>query len=348
MKQAASEIRDEDYGIGKDSISYATTSHHITPIPHPDSIGSFSAMRHPRHILMVFLDGVGIGSADPNINPFFAANLPNLSRLFDGNLPHLRQKRMVTDRASLIPLNATLGIAGLPQSGTGQTALFTGINAPKLIGKHFGPYPYSSLRPVINEYNIFRAILKNGGRILYANAYPQRYFDHLAQHRNRTTVIVMAWLSLGLPLNDLDALRRGKALSADVTNEGWVKQGFGDVPIVSARRAGEQLVSLLEGHDFVLYDYFFTDHAGHSQSMTQAVAILEMLDEFLGGILDAQDKKRMTLLLTSDHGNVEDLSTKTHTRNPVPLLVVGKYRKLFSQQTTNLTHIVPAILELMK
>lgn len=297
---------------------------------------------------MLFLDGVGIGRADPNVNPFFAAKLPHLSHLLEGNLPHLRRRRIATANAALVPLNATLGIAGLPQSGTGQAALLTGMNAPKLIGRHFGPYPYSSLHPIINKHNVFRTILKNGGRVFYANAYPQRYFDHLAQHTNRVTVMVMAWLSLGFPLSDLNALRHGKALSADVTNEGWVKQGFGDVPIVSARRAGERLVRMLEDYDFLLYDYFFTDHAGHSQSMKQAVAILEMLDEFTGGITDALDTKRMTLLVTSDHGNFEDLSTKTHTRNPVPLLAVGKQRKFFSQQTANLTDVVPAILESMK
>lgn len=297
---------------------------------------------------MLFLDGVGIGKSDPAINPFFVANLPHLTKLLDGNLPHLQKKRVMNDKATLTPLNATLGVAGLPQSGTGQTAIFTGINAPKLIGRHFGPYPYSSLRPLIGEHNIFRTILKNGGRVFYANAYPQRYFDHLAQRRNRITVMVMAWLSLGFPLNDLNALRAGHALSADVTGEGWVKQGFGDIPVVPPRKAGERLVDMLERHEFVLFDYFFTDHAGHSQSMTQAVSILEMLDEFIGGITDALDKERMTFLLTSDHGNVEDLSTKTHTRNPVPFLAVGKHHRLFSKKTTNLTHIVPAILESMK
>jgi 2,3-bisphosphoglycerate-independent phosphoglycerate mutase len=300
----------------------------------------------PRHrILMLFLDGVGIGRADPSINPFFTAKLPNLAKLLDGNLPHLRQRRIVTDQASLVPLNATLGVAGLPQSGTGQTTLFTAINAAKLIGKHFGPYPYSSLRPIITEHNIFRKIIRNGGKVFYANAYPQRYFDHLAAHRNRITVMVMSWLSLGLPLNDLNVLRQGRALSADVTGEGWIKQGFGEVPIISPHLAGEQLVSILEDYDFVLYDYFFTDHAGHSQSMRQAVELLEMLDEFIGGITNSLDHKRMTFLLTSDHGNFEDLSTKSHTRNPVPLFAVGAGRGHLTGRAKNLRHITPLVIE---
>lgn len=294
---------------------------------------------------MLFLDGVGIGKKDVEVNPFFVAKLPNLLRLLEGAIPHLKQKNIRAPHASLAPLNATLGVWGLPQSGTGQTALFTGVNAAKLIGKHFGPYPYSSLRPVISEQNIFRKIIQKGGKVFYANAYPQRYFDHLATHKKRTTVTVMSWLSAGFALNDLKMLREGKALAADVTNEGWVKHGFGDVPIVSPREAGKRLVNMLEEYDFVLFDYFFTDHAGHSQSMQQAVDVLEMLDEFIGGIADNLDGKSMTFLMTSDHGNLEDLSTKSHTRNPVPLLAVGVKRKYFTDHVRNLTHLTPLIIE---
>lgn len=298
-------------------------------------------------ILLLFLDGVGIGKADGKVNPFFAARLPHLTELLGGDIPHLRRRKVVTDHTSLRALDATLGVSGLPQSGTGQTALFTGINAPKLIGKHFGPYPYSSLRPIIDEHNIFRKIFTRGGTVFYANAYPQRYFDHLAKHRNRITVMVMAWLSAGFALNDLRALREGRSLSADVTGEGWVKQGFGVVPVISPRQAGERLVSILDRYDFVLYDYFFTDHAGHSQSMHQAVEILELLDEFINGMVDGLDKKRMTFLMTSDHGNLEDLSTKSHTRNPVPLLAVGQYHRHFTEHARRLTDIAPAIVELL-
>lgn len=298
-------------------------------------------------VLVLFWDGVGIGRADREVNPFFKAKLPTFHKLFGGTLPHLSQKRIYSSRASVIPLNATLGITGLPQSGTGQTALFTGVNAPKLIGKHFGPYPYSTLRPVISEKNIFTRLLGRGRRVYYANAYPQRYFDHLAVHKNRITVMPMAWMELGFNLNDYEKLRDGKALSADVTSEGWVKKGFGDVPIVSARKAGHRLVSMLENYDFVLHDYFLTDHAGHSQSMHQSVEILEMLDEFVGGIVEAMEENSMLLLITSDHGNMEDLSFKTHTRNPVPLVAVGAMRQELVSRMKNLTHVTPAIVELI-
>jgi len=296
---------------------------------------------------MLFLDGVGIGRADPEVNPFFAAQLPQLRKLLGGDLPHLSQKSIHSKAASVVPLNATLSVAGLPQSGTGQTTLFTGVNAARVIGKHFGPYPYSTLRPLIVEKNIFRMLSGIGKKVCYANAYPQRYFDHLAEHRNRITVMPMAWMAAGFRLNDFEALRTGKALSADITGEGWVKRGFGVVPVITPRQAGHRLVSILENHDFLLYDYYLTDHAGHDQSMKQAVGILETLDEFIGGIAEGMDRKRMLLLVTSDHGNMEDLSTKTHTRNPVPLIAVGAKKDDLALKPKNLTHMMPAILEIM-
>ena len=296
---------------------------------------------------MLFLDGVGIGRMDGEVNPFFAAGLPELNKLFDGKVPHLSQRTIRSKEASVVPLNATLGVAGLPQSGTGQATLFTGVNAAKLIGKHFGPYPYSTLRPVVSEKNIFRTLSGVGRSVYYANAYPQRYFDHLSEHRNRITVMPMAWMASGFRLNDHGVLRDGKALSADLTGEGWVNRGFGEVPVITARKAGHRLVSILEHHDFVLYDYYFTDHAGHSQSMHRAIEILNMLDEFVGGIVEAMDQKHMLLLITSDHGNMEDLSIKTHTRNPVPLVAVGAKKDYLTPKPKSLTQVMPAILEMM-
>lgn len=298
-------------------------------------------------ILMLFLDGVGIGSRNGECNPFFMAELPVLRSLLDDRLPHLSQRQIRTSNATLVPLNATLGVEGLPQSGTGQTTLFTGTNAARFIGKHFGPYPYSSLRPLIDRENIFRKLTEQGRRVYYANAYPQLFLDHLSTHPTRTTATVMAWRSLGRPLNGLLELSNESAISADITNDRWVSLAFGDVPTISPRAAGHRLVSILDGFDFVVYEYFFTDHAGHSQSMDRGVEVLQMLDEFLGGIIESMDRNRMLVLLTSDHGNLEDLSTKKHTRNPVPLLSVGIHREKLVSRCTGLSHVTPAILNLL-
>ena len=294
---------------------------------------------------MVFLDGIGIGAADAATNPFFASTYPTLSKILGGKIPHLKRKRVHSPDADIVPLNATLGVSGLPQSGTGQTALFTGVNAAKAVGRHYGPFPYSTLRPILAEKSIFHRLLARGRKVHYANAYPQRFFDHLSVHPTRVTAMVQAWRNAGFVLNGNEELTRGHALSADITSERWVAFGFGDVPVITPRKAGERLVEMLERHDFVLYEYFQTDHAGHHQSMTQAVEILHILDEFLGGIEGSLDREKMLFLLTSDHGNLEDLSRKTHTRNMVPLLLMGAGKEVLASRCTNLTHVTPAITE---
>ena len=295
------------------------------------------------HILMLFLDGVGIGRKDSS-DPFFHVQLDALGGLLGGAIPSLRNAYLSTRLATLKPINATLGMEGLPQSGTGQTSLLTGINAPRFIGRHFGPYPYSSLKPVLRENNIFRVLSGLQHRVWYANAFPQKYFDHISSRSSHMTAITMSWLFSGFSLNDSESLERGEAISADITNERWSQMGYPTMPVLTPQEAGMRLMNILRGYDFVLFEYWLTDHAGHSRSMQEAVSVLRSLDRFLEGILDVFDHQRMTLILTSDHGNLEDMSVKTHTRNPVPLLCVGANHGAIASRIRNLTHIAPAII----
>lgn len=297
-------------------------------------------------VLMLFFDGVGVGKKNSSLNPFYACKIPALEKLLDGNIPHLRLKSFFSDSTFYSPINATLGIEGLPQSGTGQTALLCGMNASKFIGKHFGPYPYSTLRNILAEKNIYKLIHQKRKPVFYANAYPPRYFEYVATHQTRRTATTLAWEMSGFKLNDYKRLQAGEALSADITSQKWNSLGFPAVPILSPKEAGRRLVNFLEKYDFVFYEYFFTDHAGHSQSMENAKEELAKIDELLSGVIESFDKKEMTMIITSDHGNLEDLSVKTHTRNPVPLIVYGKDAAHFTGKLKNISHVAPAIVSL--
>ena len=295
---------------------------------------------------MLFLDGVGIGKKDTASNPFFSARLPNLRSLLGGSLPSLRSSRCSGDHAILVPINATLGVPGLPQSGTGQTTLFTGINASRLLGRHFGPYPHSALRPVIQEKNIFHQLKKRGRHVCFANAYPVQFFQYIASGKTRLTVTTVSCQMAGVPLRGADELVKNEGISSDITRERWNDLGYPDMPVITPEEAGGHLSKLSRSHDFTLFEYFLPDHAGHDQSMEQAVNTLERVDGFLGGILEAFDHDTMTLLITSDHGNVESLDVRTHTRNPVPLIVAGEHRNFLAGRIKNLAHVAPAILQL--
>ena len=305
-------------------------------------------------VLMLFLDGVGIGKNDPSINPLVAARLPALASLCEGEIPTLHSRHRATRHSTVIPLDATLGVPGLPQSGTGQTALFTGVNGAKVIGKHFGPHPYSTLRPIIEKHNIFRQILEAEKHPCFANAYPQKFFDYIAQRHSRMTVTTLSCEYAGLPLLRAEDLAAGRGISADITNSGWHALGYPGMGTIKPAEAGRRLAGISSTHDFVLYEYWKTDHAGHSQDMREAIDALEMFDQMLAGILENLDLHETLLLLTSDHGNVEDLSVKTHTRNPVPAILYGRRhdavaRKLdgASSHSGNLSHVTPTLMEFM-
>lgn len=276
---------------------------------------------------MLFLDGVGIGKNDPDVNPLLSAHLPALRSLLNDSLPTLRNRRIEGRHAVVTPVDATMGVPGLPQSGTGQTALFAGVNGPKLAGKHFGPYPYSTLRPVIAERNIFRRLKAAGKRPYFANAFPQRFFDYFDHHRSRLTVTTFSCMASDLPLLRERDLREGRGVSADITGAGWKDLGYPDMPVIEPQEAGGRLARLASEFDFVLFEYWKTDHAGHSQSRAEAAQVLETFDSMLAGVLRYLDWSSTLVIITSDHGNIEDLTTKGHTRNPVPVFLIGHHHR---------------------
>ena len=293
---------------------------------------------------MIFWDGVGLGKEDPLRNPFFAAKLPHFRKLFDGSLPSLGNRKIFSFRASTTPVNTTLGVEGLPQSGTGQTAIFTGVNAPKRIGKHFGPHPYTTLVPVVKGENIFVRLRVLGKSFCFVNGFPQRYFDYINSPRGKTPTIALSYLAAGGRLNTVEDIEAGQALSADLTNEGL--KSFSDrLQVITPMEAGKRFYAIGQKFDFTLFEYFISDKAGHAQSMQKSVEALERMDGFLGGILGSFNDREDILLFISDHGNIEDLSTRSHTRNPVPLIVVGDRRGFFSDRIKTLTDITPALIE---
>jgi hypothetical protein len=234
---------------------------------------------------------------------------------------------------------------GLPQSGTGQTAIFTGVNGAKLFGRHYGPYPPTMLRPVIQERSIFHHVRDAGRTAILANAFPARFFEYTASGTRRLTVPTMASIAAGIPLLTADDLAKDRALSADFVREKWNEMGHAHVTPISPSEAGRHAASIIERHDLTVFDYWLTDHAGHKKDMEKSVAVLELLDSFLGGLFDAIDLQSTLVMAISDHGNIEDLRTNTHTRNPVPCIAVGHQHERCAERIRTLTHVVPCVLK---
>src|SRR5437588_316072 len=118
-------------------------------------------------------------------------------------------------------------------------------------------------------------------------------------------------------------------------------------PLRTPEEAGEVLARVAGEHCFTLYEHFLTDRMGHEQNTEGALEVLRNLARFVRAALASVDLARTTVMLTSDHGNVEDLSTRNHTLNPVPTLAWGPGRYSVARRVRTLADITPVIVELL-
>lgn len=299
-----------------------------------------------RRVLFLFLDGVGLGADDPAFNPLAGRSYPTLESLAGGRPLTASSGRVIGASAALIPTDAQMGIAGRPQSATGQASLLTGQNAPALVGEHYGPRPDSRVRRILEQGNLFQRVQELGLAACFCNAYPQAYFDAVQRGKRLLSAIPYAATVAGLPLLTGEELRQGTALASDFTGEGWRTQlGYTDVPVYSPAEAGAKLWELARDYAFVFLEHWQTDVFGHHRQLAEAVADLQVFDGFLGGLLDAADLDETLVIVASDHGNVEDCSHGKHTENPALTVLVGAASREYAEGVWALTDLAPAALD---
>ncbi len=293
-------------------------------------------------ILVLFIDGVGLGEADPAINPFARVPTPVLHDLLGG--PLVAQGIVERPGVLMMPTDATLGVPGLPQSATGQTTLLTGLNAPEIAGRHVTAYPTAELRALLVDQSLFARLRAQGRRVALANAYTREYFDAVAARRLRMAAVTFAAQSAGVRLRSVDDLRDGRAVFHDLTN-GRLRQWGYDLPVLTPRESGRCLGQIAATADLTFFEFFLTDLAAHGRIPVSTDAVVAMVDELLAGALETVDAA-VTVLVTSDHGNLEDGRSTAHTTNPVPTMAIGPGRDAF-RSIRALTDIAPAILSLL-
>lgn len=335
-------------------------------------------MASERKVLFVFLDGVGLGEDDPAVNALAAARLPRLSALLGGRRPVLAAVGAGA-AATLLGLDAVLGQPGLPQSGTGQTALLTGEDAPGLFGRHFGPWVPVALRRLVAEDSVLVRAVRAGRRVAFANAYPEELLEAIPAgapspgppgappagepgqpQRAAAAASVppdyarlpgplragppLAALGAGLLTRGTADLEQGLAISSEIVNDGWRERlRRRSVPAITSERAGENLAALAADHDLTFFGHYTTDAAGHHRELPPAVAAIERVDDFLTGLLHALPPD-ILLVLASDHGNIEDCRAG-HTRNPALFLAAGPGHREFSAGLGALTDVTPRVLD---
>jgi 2,3-bisphosphoglycerate-independent phosphoglycerate mutase len=299
-------------------------------------------------VLFVFVDGVGAGARDPAVNPLARGEFL-LSRFADGTGAPLP----AGGRAALA--DACLGVPGRPQSATGQTTILTGANAPRALGKHLLGFPNEALRAILRERSLFRALAAEGRTATCANSYPVAYLRALGyacegepeftfgKRRPRPSATTVAFAAGGGRFRTWGDARAGRGLTHDIT--GARARAFGaGIPPREPEEAAAILLDLARRADLTLFEFFETDEAGHARSMDAALDAIERLDRFLRAAVAGLGESD-ALLVASDHGNLEDLSSRNHTLARVPILGFGRAAPRVDE-VADLTSLAPLLLSL--
>ena len=114
-----------------------------------------------------------------------------------------------------------------------------------------------------------------------------------------------------------------------------------------------------ESYPFVVLNFANPDMVGHTGDMAAAVKAVEIVDDAFGKLLENTRELEGTLLITADHGNVEQMLNKktgdphtAHTTNPVPFIVADfnpehKLNGNFKLDNGTLADIAPSVLDIM-
>jgi 2,3-bisphosphoglycerate-independent phosphoglycerate mutase len=280
-------------------------------------------------IVFIFVDGLGLAPASPD-NPVTETNCPTIHQLIQH---HCR------------PLDACLGVPGLPQSATGQASLFTGLNAAQAMGRHVEGFPGPMLRKLVEADNIFLALKRIAKRGFFADGYLADSVDEIRNRRFRS-VTTTAALTCPETIALRSDLLANQAVCHDITRQCLLDKGYAG-PVIRPQVAAEHLAQVALGYDFTLFEFFESDRAGHSGDLRQAAAVLGKLDAFLATLFPLAVEMGMLVVLTSDHGNIESINHHGHTFNPVPLIARGDGAADFRRTISNLVEVTPQILRVL-
>jgi 2,3-bisphosphoglycerate-independent phosphoglycerate mutase len=277
---------------------------------------------------MIFVDGLGIGPDDPATNPVNEDVCPHLVAAF---------------RNHAVAIDASLGVPGLPQSATGQTSLLTGINAQRAVGRHIEGFPGPELRTMIGKHSIFETLKQAKRPSTFANGYLARTIEDVTKARVKSVTTVASLSAFG-DVRRAHLLETREAVSHDLTREALVPRGYTGEQL-TPEEAAHDLVTIARQNAFTLFEFFLTDRAGHAGDMAKAERVLVRLDRFVASVLAFSAHHQLLILLTSDHGNIEDLSVRTHTTHPVPFLASGPGEDAIRHGVRALDDITPTLVE---
>jgi len=233
-----------------------------------------------KRTILLFIDGVGWGEPDPEVNPQYAYGGDYFRLPTHGDFVH-EMPRGGWAR----PIDAVLGVAGVPQSATGQTTLLAGVNAQQVLGKHLTGFPNEILRNILLDHSILKTLTDLGLEARFLNAYRPRFWELSRERQLTLSATTVANLAADLPFFTLDDVRAGRSIYQEFTNAELMARGF-DLEPVTPTEAGGILARAARAFDFTLYEYFQSDKAGHSGDFDRSCTELAKLDALMIALLE--------------------------------------------------------------
>ncbi len=294
-------------------------------------------------MFLFFIDGIGLGSnSDDNyVRNLFAGATGGLSLSVSGGPEFF-------DAGVMIPTDACLGVEGIPQSATGQATIFTGVNAAAFLGYHLVAIPNEKLVSLIIEKSLMKTLQERGVQVTSANLYSKEFFKQRSgTRRNKFPVSTLTIQASGVPFRCVDEYREGRAVFADITNHLIKERGY-RIDLITPEQAGRNLLRVLGEAQFVFFEYFMTDIYGHKRNGEGLKTSIGILSRFLSTLWKTMREAGDTIVVVSDHGNAEDLSTPEHTLNMVPTILFTRDREIqksAADRIHSLTDIYPWVLD---
>jgi 2,3-bisphosphoglycerate-independent phosphoglycerate mutase len=129
---------------------------------------------------------------------------------------------------------------------------------------------------------------------------------------------------------------------------------FDQVPELSLEQVINQLdQAILEGYHFMVTNFANGDVIGHTSNQNAKIRCAEYLDAHLGHLVEKALAENYLILVTADHGNLEQLFTSegkphvSHTANPVPFVLIAPgLNSALKLHAGNLADIAPTILSI--
>jgi len=291
-------------------------------------------------VILIFIDGLGIGIKNPETNPCARKGIRYLSNCKDNFSKYIHPKNGL-----VFSTDTTLGVAGLPQSATGQATLLTGMNCAEHIGRHLPGFPNEEIRSILRNHSLLKQVKERGYSPIFINAFRPLFFRLPTSIRWHLSATTVAALSADLDFFHIKEISEKRSIYHDFTNHALIQKGY-ELPVFTPEDAATILSKSLREFDLILYEYFMTDRAGHAQRMEKAFEEILKIDQLIDSLLLKIDLDQTWLIVASDHGNIEDLTTHTHTKNPAMTIIWNNRIKQSKVHIRTLMDMVPFIMKL--